>query len=1552
MIKLLKILGHTITISFEWVLLFIIFFSFAIHTSPVQTFITKKATNYLSSELKTEIKIDRVSIGFINKIILEGVLVKDLEKDTLAYISNLYVTLDQINSKGKIIINEVEIENSVFNLIQRKNGGDFNYEFLEDYFSGDKSSAESKPIVLELKKLHLTNVDFKYDRKHKEYYDFGMDYDHLDITDIHLDMNKIMIEKGAITANIKRLSAKERCGFQLSKFVGKARVSEKGIEATNVFIKTPYSKIYAPKVGIIMNDYYDYLEFIDSASFDGKLAYSKVSMSDISYFAPELEGMDQIVYVSGTVKEKTKNLKISNFILKTGKHTNMRGSINLPDFRRLDQAFFNQTLNYAYISIADVKKIKLPKLAGTKFIELDETIERLGYFEATNARLNGFTSQFVIGAKTVKTALGKIEMNNGMLFTENKANNSYLFEKSEASEFDVNIQQLNLGKLINNSDLGIIDGTFFLSGQAYSFSDIRFTSIQGKINQLDYLGYNYKNITVEKASFFDNIFDAKINIDDENLTLAYDGIIDLNRIPTYKIEVDIDHSNLEKLHIGISQNASLHSNFKLNFSGNQLNNLAGTFELNDFIYSEGKHTIELPRANIDINRSKEVDFLSIQSKLADISIKGKVDFKTILNDLTNEASQLFPAILPPKIKKLKNKKQEKTKNQFNYKVNVKELNEFLVLFVPDLKVSKGTQISGYYDGVNQEGEMEMTSNLIKFKELRFININLNQAVKKESLAGKYKVYDFYLNDSIHVTNLVLDISGNNQSIASQLHWNPESDDESKIQWNTKVLGLNKFNITLLPSFFNLKQKKWNVTDESKIEINGIAIDVDNFLLERENQFLQVHGRISENSEDQLNFKMNDFKLDDFGSLFNLPVDIKGLVNGWGYISNPYTNLSYIGDANIENLFINNREIGNIFVQTQWEKASNSFALTGDLLFKATKTFNFKGNYYPEKEKDKMDFSLLFDNTDLLFVNAFMDPDLLTNIKGSLVGELKVTGTFEDPNLNGTVELINGNAKLAIMNTNYTLNGKIKCDNDGFYINNMPIRDEEGNTGAVVASLYHTKFADWNFDINFNLEDNANRNGFAPGYHQLLDQFLVMNTKYEENEVYYGKAYATGSVDVFGYTDNLEITVDLKSENGTKIKFPMYGTSSIDEEEIFIKFKPKQNDDDDDDDQHKIDFTGVELNLNLKITPEAEVKIILNEDTGDEIKANGSGDFTIKLDKFNDLSLDGTFTINEGYYDFVMRPINQRFDFEKGGTVAWNGNPYDAILDLACFHKVNASLQEISPNQNLGVSGSGKQEIKCVIELSESLLKPKIEFDIQANTNENGQTLLNRIKSPDLLNKQFFSLLLFKKFQRIDGHDAAQGTSAGSNAALDLVSSQLNSMLSQISDEYVLNIDLDKNNITGGNSMALGVTKGFYEDRLVLTGSLGVGANTTTTGEVSSNQSSLIGDVNLMYSLNKAGTFKVNIFNESNQNSVLQNKLGLFTQGAGLQYAEEFNNLHDFQLFQYFIDLFRKKEKKQLEIKRSKKHRPTPTENTQNIYFKKEEWNKFTLLKTEYLFTTI
>ncbi|NCA21659.1 MAG: hypothetical protein EBS86_11045 [Crocinitomicaceae bacterium] len=66
MTKILKIVGRTLGIGFEWLLIFVIVFAFLIRSTAFQTYLAQKATAYLSKELKSEITIERIEIVHFN----------------------------------------------------------------------------------------------------------------------------------------------------------------------------------------------------------------------------------------------------------------------------------------------------------------------------------------------------------------------------------------------------------------------------------------------------------------------------------------------------------------------------------------------------------------------------------------------------------------------------------------------------------------------------------------------------------------------------------------------------------------------------------------------------------------------------------------------------------------------------------------------------------------------------------------------------------------------------------------------------------------------------------------------------------------------------------------------------------------------------------------------------------------------------------------------------------------------------------------------------------------------------------------------------------------------------------------------------------------------------------------------------------------------------------------------------------------------------------------------------------------------------------------------
>jgi len=1515
MSKILKITGRILSICLDWLFLFIIFLAFAIRTSTVQTYLAQKAAGFFSKELNTTIKIDKVAIVFLDRVALDGVLVLDQQKDTLAYIHTLYATLDELDLKaGFAKLGEAELDDGVIHLSRDAKTGDYNYEFLQDYFSSGKKTKKSKPFDVYLETLKLSSVDFKYDDNRKGYSTFGMDYDHIDLKDVNLEASGFSASKGILAFDVKSLQAREKSGFVLTRLSMATSIEPDGLKIKNLKILTPRSRISIPKLELLLNEMDDFQSFEDSVRFDAILAKSSVSLKDVSYFAAAMEGMDQQVIISGKVTDEVKKLHIQDLYLRTGNSTVLKGDLILPDFRDMDKAVFREQLTYAYISLNDLKAFKLPVDGGLKHIPIAPQLQRFDHILATDLRMNGSLKTFTVRADSLKTAMGTLSLRGGVRFSDTGV--SYLFQPADTLQDEISIYNVALGNLINSKDFGFVDGKFSLAGEIFQNGNINFTTIGGDLNRFDYLNYGYRKIKIIKGQFIDRVFEAKIDIKDDNLNLTYNGKIDFAGKQHMQFSIDLSEAILSNLNLTRKADSRLSSNFSVDIVGADPNRMEGTIRLQGLVYVEGKKEIEVPSLTLSVKRGKEEDLFTIKSKVANATLKGKVDFETIIGDFTEQFSKVFPSIqnTVAESKEKKKRKANQIKSHFSYEIETEEMTEVLSIFAPDLQIKPKSKLQGYYDGERSDFSLTFSSDEVDYQTMKFKGISLSQNLTSTQIVADYRVKEFFYTDSIVFHDLGFTSQGTQYALNSSLIWDQGTDDASKIAWKTFIPSPSEIQFELQPSYFSINNQRWEIEKQSDLAIANNELHVAKLKIERGHQYILMDGCISRNDADKLNFRANDIDLSDISELLGSTVDMKGTLNGWGYISNPYTNLTYMGDASIQQLVVNDREVGDVYIQSDWNKLRESIALAGDLTYRGVQTFRFDGNYFLERSNNNLDFDLVFDQTDIQFTNAFMDPDVVNNIRGMVDGRLKVSGSPEFPELHGEVNLLAGNAKVEILGVNFGLNGKIRADEYGFYIDNMPVTDEDGSSAALIGSIYHTNFENWNFDLQFDLDKDlsvyqSSFISFVPSQNT-MSKFLVLNTKYKEGDYYYGKAYVTGSANIFGYADNIDISVDLKTQRGTAINFPMYGMSELEEEESYIVFKKKGEDFSIQ--EPKIDFTGVDLDLNFRVTPDAKMRIIFNESTGDEINASGNGDIAVKLDNLGDLTMEGTYRVKEGSYNFAMGPIRQPFYIEDGGAITWTGDPYNATLDLKTYYEVYANLTEIAPDQFQGSTANSTQKVQCYLGLTESLMKPTIGFDIKApRADESGKALINRITADkDELNRQFFSLMLWKRFQPLKGT-----TAAGGSAAMDLVSNQINSMLSQVSKDYKLNVNLDSDQLRGESTYKFGVTKGFLDNRLILNSSFGV-ENVTKSAQT---QSAFVGDVRLEYLLNENGTVRVNVFNESNDYSVIQEKnLGPFTQGAGIHYQEDFDNFGNFKLAQYFLDMFRSKENKHYPVKKKKR----------------------------------
>jgi hypothetical protein len=72
---------------------------FSLQFKAVQTYVAKKAANYLSKELNTRVEVGSLYIKPFKSVVLDSLYIQDLEKDTLLFSPKFTVDLDYFSLK-------------------------------------------------------------------------------------------------------------------------------------------------------------------------------------------------------------------------------------------------------------------------------------------------------------------------------------------------------------------------------------------------------------------------------------------------------------------------------------------------------------------------------------------------------------------------------------------------------------------------------------------------------------------------------------------------------------------------------------------------------------------------------------------------------------------------------------------------------------------------------------------------------------------------------------------------------------------------------------------------------------------------------------------------------------------------------------------------------------------------------------------------------------------------------------------------------------------------------------------------------------------------------------------------------------------------------------------------------------------------------------------------------------------------------------------------------------------------------------------------------------
>ena len=522
--------------------------------------------------------------------------------------------------------------------------------------------------------------------------------------------------------------------------------------------------------------------------------------------------------------------------------------------------------------------------------------------------------------------------------------------------------------------------------------------------------------------------------------------------------------------------------------------------------------------------------------------------------------------------------------------------------------------------------------------------------------------------------------------------------------------------------------------------------------------------------------------------------------------------------------------------------------------------------------------------------AMLDPLLVSVVSGTegrADATLNIEGQRRQATLSGKVEVSDLSTMVDYTRVRYSVpKATVTVADNHFRASNVRVYDTEQNSGTMTMDL----------DLN-------HLSNIAYSMRVVPRNMLVLNTTAQDNDLFYGKVYGSGTATITGDKSGNNIDVVATTAGASQFFMPLSGKSDVASADFVVFEQPGV----------EIDSTNylarkkmaferrtrrsesssgagnMSVNIDLTATPTAEVQLVIDPTVGDVIRARGDGRLNIRVVPTTSIfDMYGDYTITEGSYLFTLQNIiNKRFVINSGSTIQWTGDPLDARLNIDAVYSLKASLQPLLSSTTLD-NVTRAVPVDCIINLTERLTAPTVTFDIKvpnADT-EIQNAVANLLNNQQSIATQFMYLLVSGTFYSDSSTSSSLGASASATTGFELLSNQLSNWLS--SDDYNIILRYRPRSELTSDEIDFGFSKSLVNDRLLVE----LEGNYLVDNKMahSSNMSNFMGEAYITWLIDRAGNLKLRGFTQTIDR--FDENQGLQETGVGIYYKEDFDNWSD------------------------------------------------------------
>lgn len=1357
--------------------------------------------------------------------------------------------------------------------------------------------------------LNLQNNNILFDNFNMPVQKRGLDYGHMEIKGLNFKTSNFLYATDSISGKIGEANFRDKSGFELKSlranfFYGPHRVAldDLYLQTTNTLIKDNIRLSYSSLEEISKN--------IGELGIDANLINSKLGLRDVLLLMPDLattepfkSNQNSSFNINGRVSGKVNNLNIPNMQVTGLSNTRIRvfGTIKgLPDPKK---TYYNITIREFNSGRRDLNAL-IPKNMMPANVRLPESVNVSGSFKgsATN-----FTTNL-----SLRSSFGNAKAIGGM--------------KGESFNADLQLADFHVGQLIKQDTMiGRVTASAKIAGTGLDPKKMN-AKFSANVQRAELKGYPYQNFGLDGNIAGQNIT-TTASINDPNIKLDVDLKANIaNTYPAVSFTLNVDSADLRALKL-YNKELLFRGKLKGDLSSTDPDNLIGRVDASNLLIASDGKRYQLDSLNVLASANGDQRSLRLHSEFITAEISGKYTLTEVGNALTNEVNKYF---------KIGDGKALPVKNAQEFKFSLHVINNpVFQQFVPELTKMDAADLSGDFNSTT--GTFNLKGNV---PQLTYMGYSLNNLLLNANTGGGALNYSANLDEvsssSLRINQTALSGKAQNNMLNVDLN---VKDSGGKEQY--RLAGLfsvlqDQYQFKFNNDGLVLNYEPWAVSADNSLQFGPKGIIAQNFGLSHSGQQLTITSNPPALNA-PLAVTFTNFRIETLTSIAKKDSLLAGgVINGKALISNFDKSPVFTADLNIQDFNFMTDTVGNIALQVNNSQA-NTYAANAQITGKGNDVI-MKGFYYvKDSGPGSFDLDLDINKINLESIQGFTMGNM-RQARGSINGNLKITGTPSAPSIRGDVNFDQAGFNVAMLNSFYQIpHDKISFTEEGISMNNFTLLDSAGNEAVMNGKIYTKNFLDYRFAMTLQ-----------------ADNFKALSSTKKQNDLFYGDVVVSSSLNIEG--DMNKPVVTGKVRIGDKTNFTVVlpqNDPAVQEREGIVEFV---NIDDPGytaafkdvnlDSLKKSEIKGLDVSMNIEVDSTAVFNIVIDEGNGDFVKVQGQAQLSAGIDPSGKISLTGNYVLSNGAYEMSYNFIKRRFEIQRGSTITWTGEPTAATLDVNAIYVADTAPLSLVDNQLGSVSATERNRYKqklpfeVYLTLKGELLKPEISFDIDLPAERNYNvardvitvvnTRLDQLKAdPNELNKQVFSLLLLNRFTSENPFDNEAGGGGVETFVRQSVSriltDQLNNLAGNLIEGVDLNFDLvSSEDYTSGSlkqrtDLNVGLSRQLLNDRLKVT----IGSNFELEGPQQSNQpaNSIAGNIALDYQLSRDGRYLLRAYRKNVTDAVIEGYV--IETGIGFIISMDYNKFKELFLKRTQEDKFIKKENRRERKLKKKEDKQIP-----------------------------